>query len=209
MERINLMIRKSVILFFISFFLGSAFPVCTLAQEEPAKKIIKFVDVKNNKTVSSAKILSKLKTKRGDVFLEKVADEDVKRLYLMGFFSDVSVSTEEAEDGVGVIFVVTEKAPLSSITFVGNRIYKEKKLNTVIKSKLNEFADEKRLKKDTEDIEDLYKRAGYPWVKVTYTIEPDEKTGQAKAVFTIQEGPPGCCEKDKFHRQYRFQQQAP
>ena len=73
-----------------------------------------------------AKILSKLKTKRGDVFLEKVVNEDVKRLYLMGFFRDVTVSLEDVQDGVGVVFVVTEKPPLTAIKFTGNRLYKEK-----------------------------------------------------------------------------------
>jgi len=174
----------------VLFFLGLCLPAAGLAQEEkPVRKIIKYVDVRNNKTVSSAKILSKLKTKRGDVFLEKVVNEDVKRLYLMGFFSDVSISTAELEDGVGVIFVVTEKSTLRAVKFTGNRIYREEKLNTVIKSKLNEFADERNLKKDTDAIEDLYKRAGYPWVEAGYTIDVDEEANTAVAIFNIKEGP--------------------
>lgn len=177
------------ILITILFFSSWAFLSSLSAQEASERKIIKYVDVRNNKTVSSATILSKLKTKRGDIFLEKVVNEDIKRLYLMGFFGDVSVSVEDAEDGVGVIFVVTEKPPLSSIQYVGNRVYKEKKLTPVIKSKLNEFADERALKEDAAAIEDLYKRAGYPWVKVSYRLDVDEYTNKATAVFIVDEGP--------------------
>jgi len=36
----------------------------------------------------------------------------------MGYFSEVSVSIEELPDGVGVIFVVTEKPPLVAVKFV-------------------------------------------------------------------------------------------
>ena len=180
-------IKACVTLFTILFFLGLVFPARILAQEGDLKKIIKYVDVRNNKTVSEAKILSKLKTKRGEIFLDKVVNEDVKRLYLMGFFSDVSVTIEEVQDGVGVIFIVTEKPPLTSVKFLGNRIYREKKLTSVVKSELNEFADERKLTKDRDEIEDLYKRAGYPWVRVTYRIDVDDETNQAAAVFIIEE----------------------
>lgn len=159
------------------------------AQEESSKKIIKYVDVRNNKTVSSATILSKLKTKRGEAFLEKVVNEDVKRLYLMGYFSDVSVSIDDVQDGVGVAFVVTEKPSLTAVEFTGSRRYKQEKLASVVKSKMNEFADERALKKDTEAIQDLYKRAGFPWVEVSYSIKIDEETNATIAVFNIKEGP--------------------
>ncbi|MFC1624002.1 outer membrane protein assembly factor BamA [Candidatus Omnitrophota bacterium] len=186
--------KVSKVKFFLKLFtilclFAAVLTINASAEEESRKKIIKYVDIRNNKTVSSAKILSRLKTKRGDVFLEKVVNEDVKRLYLMGFFSDVSVSMEKLEDEVGVIFVVTEKLPLGSFKFVGNRIYREKKLLTVIKSKLNEFADERSLKKDAQEIEDLYKHAGYSWVEVDYSIDIDEAANQAMAVFTVKEGP--------------------
>lgn len=182
---------KNLSFFLIVTFLALSFVSSprAMAQEESSKKIIKYVDVRDNKTVSSATILSKLKTRRGDMFLEKVVNEDIKRLYLMGFFSDVSVSIEELGGGeIGVIFVVVEKPPLTMIKFTGNRVYKEKKLSTVVKSKLNEFSDERNLKKDAEAIEDLYKKAGYPWVKVSYRIDIDEQTKAAVAVFVVEEG---------------------
>ena len=173
----------------IIFLLGLYLPVQGWAEERTSKKIIKYVDVRNNKTVSSATILSKLKTKRGDAFLDKVVNEDVKRLYLMGYFSEVSVSIEEIQDEVGVIFIVAEKPSLVSVRFTGSRRYKQEKLASIVKSKLNEFADERSLKKDAEAIGDLYKRAGFPWVEVSYKIDVDSETNEATAVFKIKEGP--------------------
>jgi len=152
------------------------------------QKLIKYVDVKNNKTVSGATILSKLKTKKGGAFSQKVVDEDIKRLYLLGFFSDVSVSVEDVQEGVGVIFTVTEKAPLTKIIFIGNKVFDSRKLGGIVESKLNEFADERKLKKDADNIKDLYEKKGYPWVNVTYKIEMDETGSSSKAIFTIDEG---------------------
>jgi outer membrane protein insertion porin family len=159
-----------------------------LAEEDFSQRLIRYVDVRNNKTVSGATILSKLKTKKGDIFSQKIVDEDIKRLYLLGFFSDVSVSIEDVQDGVGVIFIVTEKAPLTEIKFEGNRVFNSKRLQAVVQSKLNEFADERKLKTDVDSIKDLYEKKGYPWVNVDYKIEVDEKTDSSKVVFVIKEG---------------------
>ena len=159
-----------------------------IAEEEPGQKLIKYVDVKNNQTVSGATILSKLKTKKGDAFSQKVVDEDIKRLYLLGFFSDVSVSMEDVQDGVSVIFTVTEKAPLAKIIFIGNKVFDSRKLESAVGSKLKEFADERKLKKDADSIKDLYEKKGYPWVTVDYKIEVDEKNTASSAIFTINEG---------------------
>lgn len=112
-------IGKNFLILFITIGLTSF--TLGFGQEEtegPSKRIVKFVDVRNNKTVSGATILSKLKTKKGDIFSQKVVDEDIKRLYLLGYFSDVSVSIEDVQDGVGVIFEVTEKPPLIEVVFI-------------------------------------------------------------------------------------------
>ncbi|MDP2980863.1 MAG: outer membrane protein assembly factor BamA, partial [Candidatus Omnitrophota bacterium] len=171
---------------FLSTCIVSRLPA--IAEGEPGQKLIKYVDVKNNKTVSGATILSKLKTKKGDMFSQKVVDEDIKRLYLLGFFSDVSVSVEDVQDEVGVIFTVTEKAPLTKVIFIGNKVFDSRRLESVVESKLNEFADERKLKKDADSIKDLYEKKGYPWVGVVYKIEVDENNTFSKAIFTIDEG---------------------
>jgi len=187
------MIKSIKFLLYIALILalwqGFIFIKPAMAEEgSSSQRIVKYVDVRNNKTVSGATVLSKLKTKKGEIFSQKVVDEDIKRLYLLGFFSDVSVSIEDVQDGVGVIFVVTEKAPLTQVEFEGNKAFNSKRLIGLVKSKLNEFADERKLAKDADAIKDLYEKKGYPWVKVTYRIGVDEKTNSSKAVFVIEEG---------------------
>jgi len=167
---------------------GIFFSSPAISEEEAGQKIIKYVDVKNNKTVSGATILSKLKTKKGDTFSQKVVDEDIKRLYLLGFFSDVSVAVEDVQGGVGVIFTVAEKAPLTKIIFTGNRVFNAKRLEGTVESKLNEFADERKLKKDADNIKDLYQKKGYPWADVTYKVKVDENNALSEVVFAINEG---------------------
>ena len=185
------MIKFKITLILIFSFLS----ICIIShlpafgeEDSSGQKLIKYVDVKNNKTVSGATILSKLKTKKGDAFSQKVVDEDIKRLYLLGFFSDVSVSVEDIQDGVGIIFTVIEKAPLAKIIFIGNKVFNSKRLESAVGSKLKEFADERKLKKDADSIKELYEKKGYPWANVTYKIEVDEIGASSSAMFIIDEG---------------------
>ena len=188
LKTLNFKIFSSLLILSCGIFFGSLFNTPVFGEGESSQKLVKYVDVKNNKTVSGATILSKLKTKKGDAFSQKVVDEDIKRLYLLGYFSDVSVSVEDVQDGVGVTFTVTEKEPLTKVFFIGNRVFNAKKLESAVESKLNEFADERKLKKDADAIKDLYEKKGYPWVSVTYKINVDEKTNSSKVIFTIEEG---------------------
>lgn len=186
-------------IFLISLLLLTGIFTSPLLAEEPTAvsndssqsleaRIIKYVDIRNNKSISGATILSKLQTKKGEQFSQKTVDEDIKRLYLLGYFSDVSVSIEDIQDGIAVIFIVTEKAPLSSVEFSGNKAFNSKRLKGLVQSKLNEFADERKLKKDADAIKDFYEKKGYPWVKVDYKIDVDKQKNSAKALFHIDEG---------------------
>ena len=83
MKKFKLKIAIILAFGFLSTCIVSRIPA--IAEGEPGQKLIRYVDVKNNKTVSGATILSKLKTKKGDMFSQKVVDEDIKRLYLLGF----------------------------------------------------------------------------------------------------------------------------
>ena len=49
-----------------------------------------------------------------------VLNEDLKRLYGLGYFTDVRIEQEDFEDGTKVLFAVVEKPILSEITIEGN-----------------------------------------------------------------------------------------
>ena len=88
---------------------------------EDAQKTVKAVDVKGNKTVSSLAILAKVKTQVGQPLSSVVLNEDLKRLYGMGFFTDVRIEQEDFEGGVKVVFLVAEKPVLAEIKIEGNQ----------------------------------------------------------------------------------------
>jgi len=157
--------------------------------EEKTPKIIKVIEVRGNKSVSTNTILSKIKTRVGQPYQENIISDDVKRLYLLGFFSDISVETEELPEGIKVIINVVERPLLEKISFEGmRRVYiKEEKLKEQLKSKEKEYLDYVKLKEDVETIRSLYVKKGFSDTKVDYKVSIDKERNTAEVTFVVYE----------------------
>jgi len=160
-----------------------------VSPEEKTPKIIKVIEVRGNKSVSTNTILSKIKTRVGQPYQENIISDDVKRLYLLGFFSDISVETEELPEGIKVIINVVERPLLEKISFEGmRRVYiKEEKLKEQLKSKEKEYLDYVKLKEDVETIRSLYVKKGFSDTKVDYKVSIDKERNTAEVTFVVYE----------------------
>lgn len=177
-------IRKGLPFAFLCLFACSTL----LAQEESApQKLVTRVEVEGNKNLSGATILSKVRTKTGAPFSQVIASDDLKRLYALGYFSDIKIDLKEEPAGVAVIFRVSEKPILSDVVLSGNRSIRTEKLQKLIKSQTGEFFNIHRLKQDMGDIRKAYEARGFPLASIDYDMQVDEETNEAKIKINIQE----------------------
>jgi len=89
----------------------------------PVVKNVTAIEVKGNKSISTNVIVSKMKTRIGSAYQENIISDDLKRLYLLGFFSDIKIDTKEYNDGLKIILNVVERPIIEKIIFAGiNRI---------------------------------------------------------------------------------------
>ena len=165
--------------------------------ERPKPKLIKVVRVKDNKAVSTATILSKIKTKTGKAFSQDVLNDDLRRLYVLGYFTDVSIDVKDYEDGLMVTFIVKEKPLIEEINFVGNETVRENKLTAKMVIKAGELLDENQLLMDMAEIKKLYESRGHFQVDVDYNVQEDKKLNTAKLTIIINEE-----QKSKIKRIY-------
>jgi len=191
--------KDKILLFFVIIFalcgahsIGRAETAPQAEEAPPAaaplkQKTIAVIKVKGNKAISTATILSKIKSKPGDVFSQDQLNADLKRLFSLGFFTDISIETEDYETGAAVTFVVVERPLVSSIIFVGNKAIRSDKLKKEIKSAEKEMLDETRLKQDIEQIKEMYKKKGYQLVDVKYDINADKEKNTSQVTITINE----------------------
>ncbi|OIO37107.1 MAG: outer membrane protein assembly factor BamA [Candidatus Omnitrophica bacterium CG1_02_49_10] len=164
---------------------------CLFAQEneqDSKRMVVTSVDLEGNKAVSSTTVLSKVKTKRGMRFSQNILNEDIKRLYATGYFTDVTVDLKDDNDGVRVLFVFKEKPLVKKIVITGNKIFRLNKIKALISAKENAMLDRRQLKADTEAVEKFYFNKGYTSTKADYDVKTDESLNEAEVSIWIDEG---------------------
>ena len=161
-----------------------------ISPEEPALKLVTAIEIKGNKSISSNTVISKIKTKMGSLYQETVVSDDLKRLYLLGFFSDIKIDTEVYKDGLRVIITVAERPIIEKIAFSGiNRLtMREDKIKESLKSKETQYLDYPNLAEDTKTIKKLYEKTGYGQAEINYKVDITKDTGKARIEFNVVEG---------------------
>ncbi len=166
------------------FFSGLA----SLSFAEDGDKLVASVDVKGNKTVSTLTLLAKVKTHAGEPLSTVTLNEDLKRLYGLGYFTDVRIEQEEAAGGVNVMFVVSEKPVLSTIKIEGNNKIHANDIKKEMQSVIGDFVDQKRVRDDVDAVRKLYEKKGFSGVKIDQSLDVDPVTNQAVLRVIVDEG---------------------
>jgi len=158
-------------------------------QSSPAK-IVTAIDVQGNKSISTNTIVSKMKTHIGSPYQENVSSDDLKRLYLLGFFSDIKIDTQDYKDGVKVLVTVVERPIIEKITFSGmmRLTTKDEKLKEQLKSKETQYLDYPSLAEDIRILKKMYEKIGFSQVAIDYKVDVNKETNKAKVAFTVIEG---------------------
>ena len=157
--------------------------------KETAQKIITAIEIKGNKAISSNVVISKMKSRTGSPYQENVVTDDLKRLYLLGYFNDIKIDTEDYNNGIKIIVTVSERPIIDKINFTGiQRItMKDEKLKEMLKSKEGQYLDYPTLAEDSETLRKMYEKMGYSRAEIDYKADIDEKTGKANVLFKVTE----------------------
>ena len=150
--------------------------------------MVKSVDVKGNRTVSGLTILAKVKTHADEPLSTVTLNEDLKRLYGLGYFTDVRIEQEEVAGGVNVMFVVTEKPVLSEIKIEGNKKIHKDQLKKEMQSVIGDFVDQKQVRDDVDAARKLYEKRGFSGAKIESVLDVDPSTNQAVLRVIVDEG---------------------
>lgn len=180
------MLRKLFIVLFL-IGMGGAGVVC--AQEQAF--LVKEIEIRHVGPVpiSDSVILANIQSKAGQSTTRTALGQDVRNLYATGYFTNVSVSQEDVEGGVKVVFTVQGKAKIKEIIIQGNDRVKASRIRKEIELKVGEPLDERKVVLAQKKIEEYYEKAGHEQAKINYDISIDQQTGQGVITFRIQEGP--------------------
>lgn len=148
---------------------------------------IEAIEVQGNQHIEQQAILAKLSIKPGDPFSQEQIREQIQRIYGMGFFEEVEVSTEAKANGVLVVFRVREKPFTVEVVFDGNDELSDDKLNEKNTIKNQVFLDKEQVKVSVEKFRQLYQEKGFYHARIVPIIDMVENN-QARLTYYIEEG---------------------
>ena len=162
-------------------------PVIQEPRPEPERVVA--VEVRGAKTVSEETVLAKVQTKPGAPYHEAALSEDIRRIFALGYFTDVRTETEPAQGGVRVAFLVTEKPTIAVVEVKGNRVMPTKRFVELSGVKAGQLYDARLLKEGTDKLKAEYARKGRPNAEVLSQVSVDEAKNAATVHWLVEEGP--------------------
>ena len=130
------------------------------------------IKIEGLKFIEKGLILSTIQSQRGLRLSPVTVSEDIKTLYQLGYFEDISVDFETEEVGqLNLIFKLVEKPRIALIEIKGNLKISSDTLKEKLKVFQNNMVDHKRIKADVDLILEEYRKKGYMQTQVDYKIE--------------------------------------
>jgi outer membrane protein insertion porin family len=131
------------------------------------------IDIKGNRKIEALAIIQQIKTKAGKPFWEADITADIKTIYKMGFFQNVTVEATETAEGKVITFTVQEKGLISEIRIKGNKALDKDAIDEVLTIKTRQVLNQEKIKSDIEKLKTLYDSKGYYNAEITDTVEKD------------------------------------
>ena len=164
----------------------TAFFVCISALNAATIKSIKF-DQQGGYSFPKKMLLFNMQQKVGRVYDRNTLNEDIKRLYGLGFFDDVVSEVKElGSDTVEIIIKAKVKPRINKILFKGNKKFSTKDLidNVVLDAGMP--LNDNKLRVSANRLRAFYRTKGYNDVQVAPVIKSIGKNG-IDVTFNIKE----------------------
>lgn len=149
---------------------------------------ISHIEVRGTKVLDPDVVLLRINTKQGDFVDQQALDRELKRIWDLGFFSDILVEIEESGDGLHLIYTVVEKPRIDAIRVYGADAIDEDEILSMLSVKPGAILNEKLLATDMLTIQEQYRQKGYHLAKVSQDTETDSATNSAILNLHVDEG---------------------
>jgi outer membrane protein insertion porin family len=153
--------------------------------------VVRGVELQGLIRVDRASVRSKIYSQIGQPLEAARVSEDIKRIYRMGFFDDVTVATSPAADGgVVLVFRLAERPTILEVTYEirGDELDQET-LAEVVNLKRYDILDEEIVKQNLRKIRERYEEDGFYLVDTNYELQP-AGPHSVRVVLKVDEGDP-------------------
>ena len=149
-----------------------------------AASVVNEVRVQGNLRVEEDAVRLSIQAEQGLPFDQDVVDRDVKAIYRMGFFDDVSA--DFSAEGT-LTYTVKERPYVKNVEVLGNDKVSKEDIDTALGIRPRTALDAGRLQEGLQRVLRLYSEAGHVNTRVDYVLTPAENN-QTIVTLTVVEG---------------------
>ncbi|MDD3249065.1 MAG: outer membrane protein assembly factor BamA [Smithellaceae bacterium] len=131
------------------------------------------VEIAGNRKIGADAVLQKIKSRTGKPLDEEDISDDIKTIFRMGYFLDVSADVTTEDGGKVLTFSVVEKGLISEIRLVGNKKLDKDDILEVMSVKTRQSVNPENIKQDLQKIKELYDTKGYYNAEIADRLEKD------------------------------------
>lgn len=147
--------------------MGKIFALFLLSSFINSGPLISSVSLTGNDHIKSEYIFDATATNSGDFLRKKIIQNDITRIYNLGYFSYVDVDFERENEGLAVIFKVVENPEIKSIEITGNTLFPVERLKEEIYSSPGQIFNRNFFREDLDRMLELYHDEGYVMSRVS------------------------------------------
>ena len=138
---------------------------------------ISHIEVRGNEVLDPDVILLRINTKKGDFLDQQAIDRELRRIWDLGFFRDVTVDVEEKPDGLHLIYTVQEKARVEMLNINGAKELDQSDILALMVTKPGSILNERNLAADLQKIQEQYRQKGYYLAEISQSISEGRNGG--------------------------------
>lgn len=150
--------------------------------------VVGAIVIEGNHRVDKEAIRVHVKSRPGEAYDAQRADEDLRAIYAMGFFDDVSVDLEESAGRPTLVFRVKERPYVSSVRVEGIDNLKKEDVESALKTRPRTIHDPEKVRRGIADARKVAEEKGYLDAKITPVLEPVPGSDEVALVYKVDEG---------------------
>lgn len=164
------------------FFLSSS-----LLKAEGTSRRIREVQVQGNRKIEKAAILDRILSKPGTALNKEVVSQDIRSLFALGYFEEISVDEEASSQGVTLRYILKEKPLVTKVEMEGMEGLEADEIKDLVLVKEFEVLNIGKLNQSVEKLTQKYEEKGFYLADVRYEIIRNDAKNEATIVFKVKE----------------------
>jgi outer membrane protein insertion porin family len=152
------------------------------------KEVVADIQVEGTKALDKDVVLMRLNIQPGDIYDPKAINGEMRRIFELGYFEDIQIKVDDLPDGKRLTFVVVEKPRIQAIGVTGSDELDVDDIIAAMSTTTGSVLNLKILVEDMARVRELYRKDGYYLAKVSYELEQEEGSSQARLNIVVDEG---------------------